>query len=87
MPVAMPRGLPVDFNPTELVQPKGSREWPIEVFLGDRSHSWLLADEILSAIPSRALEANLSAEISEFQDLVRHLADLHGEVRFVYAFA
>ena len=41
-PIAEPRGVPEDFNEVEY-------EEKYDVWLGDHSHSWLTADEILNA--------------------------------------
>lgn len=60
-PIALPRGLPKDFEVADDMHPVTSKailgrraEYlesgePLEMFMGDHSHSWLYADEILAA--------------------------------------
>ncbi len=51
-------------------------------WMGDHSHSWVTADEILAApIPSDA-----DGRLDYFIEEVRRLKDLHGEVRLVFGF-
>lgn len=90
-PICEPRGYPPDFvvqddmHPCSIrVAPKWRRlsikDWDTAaIWMGEHSHSWLTADEILSAEPQYAAFAY-------FTDEVRRLKDEFGEVRMVFGF-
>lgn len=70
-PIALPRGLPNDF---EIDDDYHNKEW-----MGEHSYSWLSADEILHAkIPDEG--------VAYFVNEVHRLAQTHGQVRLVFGF-
>lgn len=83
-PIAKPRGLPVDFevnegmtHPLKSVELLGSwaREWhekhpeePLDKWMGDHSHSWLTADEILKYAATHSERAARHTGVMEIAD-------------------
>lgn len=92
IPFSALRGVPEDFNPSEVVIIPGYRPVEIECFIGERGHSWISGEEILNtpALTQRSDEqaiAEAHEEISEFKKLVSSLMKEHGIVRFIYGFS
>ena len=54
-PIAPLRGLPLDFDLSELDPRRSEHGITVEMHIGTRSRSWLHADEILNALPALAV--------------------------------
>jgi hypothetical protein len=97
-PIALPRGLPSDFDfDDDAYHPVVSalhicsrrRGWledgePLAVEMGDHSFTWLGSTEMLSY--AARLSGDLKAETSYFFDEIARLVAEHGDVRFVFGF-
>lgn len=92
VPISSPRGLPDDFqiedeDHASTKELMGRRaKWLNDgeaphIWMGDHSHSWLGADEILSAP-----RPDVGEHFDYFIDEVTRLKDAHGDVRMVFGF-
>lgn len=98
-PIDEPRGLPNDFlimegledHPVTDISFKDPRrrEWhdpddPLDVWMGDHSHSWLSGDELIGWWDGARPDQR--EDLDYFFDEVRRLVGLHGKIRFVFGF-